>query len=162
MAQRLRPSNGSMLRVDSVMVMNKGCGYAKDMSLTPQANYENGEWEWAYSWFGLGRAPEFLTKSALQCELPCFMQRHFIWLLCSYIFPCRLCCENFIPGFYKLLHVLSMNTVSSESQRYSHYSMFGCLFLPCIAKWIEILRRRSSSSFFHVSLISNQCFKTNC
>ena len=44
MAQRLRPSNesnGSMLRVDSVMVMNKGCGYAKDMSLTPQANHES-------------------------------------------------------------------------------------------------------------------------
>lgn len=38
--------------------------------------------------------------------------------------------------------------ISSESQRYSHYSMFGCLFIPCIAKWIEILCRRSSSRFF--------------
>eukprot|EP00434_Breviolum_minutum_P024168 symbB.v1.2.021335.t1/scaffold1836.1/size99329/6 len=58
----LRPSNGSMLRVDSVMVMNKGFGYAKDMSLTPQVLLPEG--------LQMLRAPNFTVQLTRPSRLP--------------------------------------------------------------------------------------------
>lgn len=47
--RRLRESNGIAL-VDSVVVKSKGCGYASDMSLTPEARtkfaVESGGGSW--------------------------------------------------------------------------------------------------------------------